>query len=98
MQRTAQIRKFIEENYLFGPADRLRDDESFLESGILDSTGVLQLVDFLEETYGITVEDDELVPDNLDSIAQISNYLERKLDSARNEAALRQTAEVARQS
>ncbi|HLK49265.1 MAG TPA: acyl carrier protein [Bryobacteraceae bacterium] len=58
------------------------DNESFLESGILDSTGVLQLVDFLEQAYGVKVEDEELIPDNLDSIEKISAYLERKLHGA----------------
>ena len=80
MEFTNQIREFLAENFLFGPSDKIRDDESFLESGILDSTGVLQLVDFLEETYGIRVEDDELTPGNLDSIQNIAGYLRRKLD------------------
>ena len=79
MQMTEQIREFIAENFLFGPADEIGDTDSFLESGILDSTGVLQLVDFLEETYGIKVEDEEFVPENLDSIEKISAYLTGKL-------------------
>ena len=82
MEFTNQIREFLAENFLFGPSDQIRDDESFLESGILDSTGVLQLVDFLEETYGIRVEDNELTPSNLDSIQNIAGYLRRKLDGA----------------
>ncbi|SRR5579872_396742 len=80
MQRAVQIRNFIAENFLFGSADQIRDEESFLETGLLDSTGVLQLVDFLEERYGIVVENEEVTPDNLDSIERISAYLERKLD------------------
>ena len=86
MQRAPRIREFIAENFLFGPVDQVRDDESFLESGILDSTGVLQLVDFLEEAYGFKMENDEVTPDNLDSIAKITTYLERKFDSARDGA------------
>ncbi len=78
------IRNFISENYLFGQADEIQDDDSFLETGILDSTGVLQLVDFLEQTYGITVENDEVTPENLDSIAKIAAYLQRKMDRQRN--------------
>ena len=87
MQLTSQIRSFIAENFVFGPSDQIGDDESFLESGILDSTGVLQLVDFLEQTYGVRVEDDELTPDNLDSIVQIESYLNRKLRGARGATA-----------
>lgn len=84
--RAAQIRRFIAENFLFGPADQFRDDESFLESGILDSTGILELVDFLEREYGVAVANDEVTPDNLDSVNRISEYLDRKLDGSRNRA------------
>lgn len=73
------VRRFVVENFLFGSETGFGDEESFLESGIVDSTGVLQLVAFLESTYGIQVGDDELVPDNLDSVARISSYLDRKL-------------------
>jgi acyl carrier protein len=83
MQRAAQIRNFIVENFLFGAAEQIRDDESFLDSGIVDSTGVLQLIDFLEETYGIAVKDEDATPDNLDSINKISAFLARRLDGSR---------------
>lgn len=82
MQRAAQIRNFIAENFIFGAAEEIRDDESFFDSGILDSTGVMQLIDFLEETYGIAIENEETTPDNLDSIDRISAYLGRKLDGS----------------
>jgi acyl carrier protein len=59
----------------------LEDDTSFLEEGIIDSTGVLELVGFIEEDFSITVEDEELVPENLDSINNVTTYLERKLIS-----------------
>lgn len=74
-----QIREFIIENFLFGNADGLKDDTSFLEEGIIDSTGVLELVTFLEETFSIQVDDEELIPENLDSIDNVSSFLERKL-------------------
>jgi acyl carrier protein len=77
-----QIRSFIQESFLFGQTDNLRDGDSFLESGIIDSTGILQLIAFLQDTYGIRVEDEEAIPDNLDSIDRIVVYLRRKLDSA----------------
>jgi acyl carrier protein len=73
------VRRFVIENFLFGRDTELGDQDSFLESGIVDSTGVLQLVSFLESTYGIQVRDEELLPENLDSIDRISEYLTRKL-------------------
>ena len=75
----SKIREFIIENFLFGSADGLQDGTSFLEEGIIDSTGVLELVTFLEETYEIQVEDEELIPENLDSLNNLAAYLERKL-------------------
>ena len=56
----------------------MKDDSSFLEDGVIDSTGVLELVGFLEENYEIKVEDEELIPENLDSIKNICVYLETK--------------------
>ena len=73
------IRKFVVDNFLFGQADGLTDEVSFLEKGIIDSTGVLELVSHLEETYRIKVKHDELLPDNLDSINAVAAYLEKKL-------------------
>jgi acyl carrier protein len=69
------VRTFVVENFLFGRHEGLTDHESFLESGIIDSTGILQLVAFLEQTYGIQVVDEELIPENLDSLSNISKYL-----------------------
>ena len=74
-----KIRKFIVENFLFGNDDGLKDDSSFLDEGIIDSTGILELVSFLEEEFLISVEDEELIPENLDSIANVTAYLEKKL-------------------
>jgi acyl carrier protein len=77
-----QIRDFIVENFLFDEPDILKDDVSFLDEGILDSTGILELVNFLEEEFGITVEDDELAPENLDSVDNVVAFLNRKQTSA----------------
>ena len=75
-----EIRQFIIDNFLMGQdPDSLKDDSSFLEEGVIDSTGVLELVGFLEENYGIKVEDEELIPENLDAIQNICAYLELKL-------------------
>ena len=82
MEDKQSIRNFIIENFLFGDDNGLSDKDSFLENGIIDSTGVLELVQFLEETYDIAVEDEELVPENLDSIANVVKYLKRKRNGA----------------
>ncbi len=74
-----KIRAFIVENFLFGNDNGLKNDSSFLDEGIIDSTGILELVSFLEEEFGITVEDEELIPENLDSIANATAYLEKKM-------------------
>ena len=76
----AKIRAFIIDNFLFGNDDGLQDGASFLEEGIIDSTGVLELVNFIEEEFGITVDDEELIPENLDSINNAAEYLERKIN------------------
>src|SRR5262245_43084722 len=73
-----QIRTFVVDNYLFGEEGKLGNDDSFMESGIIDSTGILELVRFLESTFGITVADEELIPDNLDSINKIVAFLQAK--------------------
>jgi len=77
-----QIRGFIQETFLFGEAGKLRDGDSFLENGIIDSTGILQVIAFLQDTYGIRVEDEEAIPDNLDSIDRIVAYIRRKVDTS----------------
>ena len=74
-----QVRKFVVENFLFGEDGNLKEDTSFLEEGIIDSTGILELVSFLEEEFSITVEDEDLVPENLDCINNVVTYLEKKL-------------------
>ena len=79
MDYSTTVRDFIVENFLFGDGERLNDDTSFMEAGIIDSTGILELVFFLEENFGIKIEDDELVPENMDNLNNISSFLERKL-------------------
>ncbi len=73
------IRKFVVDNFLFGQAEGLTDEASLLDKGSIDSTGVLELVSHLEGTYGIKVQDNELLPENLDSINAVVAYLEKKL-------------------
>lgn len=83
-----KIRAFIIDNFLFGRTDEvLSDEDSLIENGVIDSTGVLQLVAFLENDLGLRVEDDEIVPDNLDSLNKLIAFTARKQNlGARNEA------------
>jgi len=74
-----EIREFIIENFLFGHSNNaLGDDESFLETGIIDSTGVLQLVGYLEEHFGIPVGDADVTPANLDSVNRVVKFVEAR--------------------
>ena len=76
-----QIREFIKENFLFGGDDsHLKADDSFLDNGIIDSTGVLELVAFVEQNFNIEVNDEELLPENLDSIRNLTLFINQKLD------------------
>jgi len=77
----SKIRAFIVENFLFGNDADLKDETSFLEEGIIDSTGVLELVTFLEEEFDIAIDDEELIPENLDSINNVTAYLEKKINN-----------------
>ena len=84
MQEVDKVRDYIIENFLYGEEGKLTDETSFLGSSIIDSTGVLELVNYLEETFKIKVEDDEIVPENLDSLKNIEKYLKNKLNGAGN--------------
>lgn len=75
-----QIKTYILESFLFSDNGyELAEDASFLEEGIVDSTGVLELVMFVEETFDVTVEDEEIVPENFDSVGQLATYVHRKM-------------------
>jgi len=78
----APVREFIAENFLFRADADLDDNQSLLESGVIDSTGVLEVIAFLEQTFGISIADDEIVPENLDSINNMTRYLASKLPAA----------------
>lgn len=77
-QLNSELREFIVENFLFGQSFSFSDDDSFVKSGIIDSTGVVELISFVEQRYGITVEDDEIAPQNLDSINTLCQFIGRK--------------------
>jgi len=77
---TPQLREFIAKNFLFSDKGFTHsDDASFLEGGIIDSLGIIELVTFVEKQYGISVADNELLPDNFDSVAKLSAFIVRKL-------------------
>jgi acyl carrier protein len=70
----------VVDNFLFGEAGDLQDDTSFMESGLLDSTGVLDLVAFLEGAYAFKIQPVEMLPENLDSVNRVSAFVARKLE------------------
>ena len=74
-----KITSFIKENFIVGRKNiSLSPDESLIDSGVIDSTGILELVMFLEETFSITIEDEELIPENLGTIDNLVNFLKKK--------------------
>ena len=73
------VRDYIEQSFLMGGSLAVGDGDSFVEHHVVDSTGFLELVAFIEERWGITVEDTEMLPENLDSLAAIDAYVRRKL-------------------
>jgi len=73
------VRNFVITNYLLGRENGFSNDASFMDEGIIDSTGILELVSHLEESYGIVIPEEELIPDNLDSVNRIAAYLAKKL-------------------
>lgn len=75
----SELRDFVIKNFLYGRENGFCDTDSFLDMGIIDSTGMLELVNFLEKHYGFEVEDSDLIPDNLDSVAQLTQFVHRKL-------------------
>lgn len=73
------IRRYILENFLFTDDESaLQDDDSFLAAGMIDSTGVLEITLFIEETFGIKVKDDEMLPENLDSVDNLVAFIQRQ--------------------
>ena len=73
-----QVREFVTSNFPIADPDKLADDVDLLDARVIDSTGVLEIINFIEPTFSITVRDDEMVPDNLASIANLVAYIARK--------------------
>jgi len=77
------VKEYITENFLPSSGlDSFENEDSFMEKGIIDSTGVLELLEFIEERFNIRVEDEEVIPDNLDSLKKLSLFIKKKLDYA----------------
>ena len=78
-KETNNIREFVVQNFLFGDGGSLKDDTSFMGEGIIDSTGILELVMHLEESYEIRVQPEEMVPENLDSVSRVAAFIARRM-------------------
>ena len=81
-----KLRTYIVENYLFGQDGHFQDTDSFWDLGIMDSTGVLELISHLEVEYAIVLGPDEIVPANLDSVEKLTRFVSRKLAHARSDS------------
>jgi acyl carrier protein len=79
MQIEDQIKQFILTKLYFAENQSLKEDDSFLETGIVDSTGVMELVGFVQTQFGVTVEMREIVVDNFDSVSKVARYIRNKL-------------------
>ena len=77
-----RVRGYIVSTFLFGDGSHLADETSFLDSSILDSTGMLELISFIEQEFAISIDPAELIPDNLDSISKVTRFIERKKGSS----------------
>lgn len=78
-----KVKGFIDDKFLMGAGfNDFTDEDSFLENGVIDSTGILELITFAEETFGIHIDDEEMVPDNLDSLNNISSFIVNKSGNA----------------
>ena len=76
----SQFRNYIVKNFLFGDTDtEFADSDSFMEKGIIDSTGILEIIIHIENNYSIKIEDEEILPENLDSIDNLANFISRKV-------------------
>jgi acyl carrier protein len=77
------VRQFLLDNFAMGGGVTIADDTSFMEDHILDSTGFIELITFIEETFALTVDDEEMLPENFDSLANIEGYVARKRAAAK---------------
>jgi len=78
MEPAGLIRVYIVDNFLFGDDNELQEETSFLDNGIIDSTGIIELVSYIEESFDISVDDEDIIPENFDSIRNIAAYIMRR--------------------
>jgi acyl carrier protein len=83
MDVAVKIREYIRDNFLFGSKEKIDDHDSLLDRGIIDSTGAMELVTFLETEFQLNVNDQDLVPENLDNVSAITAFVNRKLAEQR---------------
>ena len=82
MQTESKVRDFVLKNYLFTTEQSaLKSEDSFMKSGIMDSTGILEMIMFLHDEFGVDVMDDEMIPENLDSVHNVVSFLRKKLQA-----------------
>lgn len=80
----ATVLRFFRHKIVFNDTWQIADDASFLGTGTLDSTGILELIGFLEDTYGVTFRDDELIATNFDSLGRVSEFMTERLNGAKH--------------
>ena len=73
------VRQFVQDNFIFDGTKKLQDGESLMGSGVVDSTGIVELIGFLEDRFNVKFKDDELVADNFDSISKVGSFLSKKI-------------------
>lgn len=84
MDVKGKVKDFVVNNFLMGAdSQKIQDDTSFLEEGVIDSTGILELVEFIQDTFSFRIEDEELMPDNLDSLNNIEKFINSKKQSSK---------------
>jgi len=76
-----QVRDFLINNFIFDPSAQLGTEDSLMENGVVDSTGILEVIMWVEQNFGIHVEDSEVLPENFDSIGNITRYAQRKMSA-----------------
>ncbi len=81
MNLDKEVKKYIVSRFMQGDENRLHDDESLFETGVIDSLGVLKLVSFLEERFGVQIQDEELIPENFETVNKIIGFMESKTGS-----------------
>lgn len=78
-QLKTELRQFVIETFLFGDeSETFADSDSFMQTGIVDSTGILEITNFVEEKYAVTIENEEMIPANLDSVENLAQFISRK--------------------